>query len=135
MPRSLPPELRGAGSVARVGLESSGGTVVLTVGLRLVVTLAAHWTPPKARAAGWGVTAELQPLRVVSSAGFPAPGVASATFMAVRPGTAAIFAVTDYPCRHTTPMCAVPQREFMVTVRVLPATGTGGGPLPKPAAP
>jgi len=32
-------------------------------------------------------------------------------------------------------MCALPQREFMVTVRVLPPTGTGGGPLPKPAAP
>ena len=135
MPRSLPPELPGAGSVARVGLESNGGTVVLTVGRRLVVTLAANWTPPKQMAVGSSVTAELQPLRVVSSGGFPAPGVASATFMAVRPGTAAIFAVTDYPCRHTTPMCAVPQREFMVTVRVLPPAGTGGGPLPKPAAP
>ena len=98
MPRSLPPEPPGAGSVARVGLESNGGTVVLTVGLRLVVTLAANWTPPRQMAVGSGVTAELQPLRAVSSAGFPAPGVASATFMAVRPGTAAIFAVTDYPC-------------------------------------
>ena len=46
MPRSLPPEPPGAGSVARVGLESNGGTVVLTVGRRLVVTLAANWTPP-----------------------------------------------------------------------------------------
>lgn len=134
MPQSLPPELPGAGSVARVGLESNGGTVVLTVGLRLVVTLAANWTPPKEMASGSGVTAELQPLRAVSSVGFPAPGVASATFMAVRPGTAAIFAVTDYPCLHTTPKCALPQQEFKVTVRVLPPAGTGRGPLPKPAA-
>jgi hypothetical protein len=116
-------------------LESNGGTVVLTVGLRLVVTLAVNWTPPKAMAVGSGVTAELQPLRAVSSAGFPAPGVASATFTAVRPGTAAIVAVTDYPCLHATPVCALPQREFMVTVRVRPPTGTCGGPLPKPAAP
>ena len=86
-------------------------------------------------AAGSSVTAELQPLRVVSSAGFPAPGVASATFMAVRPGTATISAVTDYPCRHATPRCELPQQEFMVTVRVLPPAGTGRGPLPKPAAP
>lgn len=135
MPRSLPPELPGAGSVARVGLESNGGTVVLTVGMRLEVRLAANWTPPKAMAVGSSVTAELQPLRTVSSAGFPAPGIASATFMAIRPGTATIFAVTDYPCLHTTPMCALPQQEFMVTVRVLPPPGTGGGPLPKPAAP
>jgi hypothetical protein len=134
MPRSLPPELPGVGSVARVGLESNGGTVVLTVGLRMVVTLAANWTPPKEMAAGSGVTAELQLLRTVSSVGFPAPGVASATFMAVRPGTATILAVTDYPCLHTTPKCALPQQEFMVTVRVLPPAGTGRGPLPKPAA-
>ena len=32
MPRSLPPEPPGAGSVARVGLESNGGTVVLNRG-------------------------------------------------------------------------------------------------------
>ena len=134
MPRSLPPEPPDAGSVARVGLESNGGTVVLTVGRRLVVTLAANWTPPRQRAVGSGVTAELQPLRAVSSAGFPAPGAASATFMAVRPGTAAVFAVTDDPCRHATPVCALPQQEFTVTVRVLPPAGTGGGPLPKPAA-
>jgi hypothetical protein len=134
MPTSLPPETPGARSVARVGLESNGRTVVLTVGRRLVVTLAANWTPPRGMAAGSGATAELQPLRAVSSVGFPAPVIASAMFMAVRPGTATIFAETDYPCLHATPMCALPQQEFTVTVRVLPPAGTGGGPLPKPAA-
>jgi hypothetical protein len=135
MPPSLPPEMPGVGSVARVGLESNGSTVVLTVGRRLVVTLAANWTPPKGMAAGSSVTAELQPLRAVSSVGFPATVAASAVFLAVRPGIATVFAETDYRCLHATPMCALPQQEFTVTVRVLPPRGTGGWPLPKPAAP
>jgi hypothetical protein len=132
MPTSPPPEMPGVGSSAQIGLSSNGKTVVLTVGRRLVVTLAEGWTAPRARAAGTSVTAQLSPLNVTSSTGFPAAGPASAAFMAVRTGLATVTARTDYACLHTSPGCAPPQRSFTVTVRVLPPTGSGGGALPRP---
>jgi hypothetical protein len=128
MTSSTPPEMPGTGVDARVALTSNGRTVVLTMGRRLVVTLAAGWTAPRAAATATSVTAPLQPLTTMAAVGYPAPGVASATFRAVRTGEARVTA-----CLHSDPTCSA-QQQFALTVRVLPPTGTGGGPLPQPAS-
>jgi hypothetical protein len=118
-----------------VGLAQESQTVTLRVGQRLHVVLAANWTPPQAHTASDSVTAGLQPLRTDSAQGYPAAVVGAARFTAVRTGTAVISASTDFACLHTTPRCLPPQQSFTVTVRVLPQSGTGAGPLPKPAHP
>jgi hypothetical protein len=122
----------GVGSLTWAGLQSNGRTLVLTVGRRLVVSLATGWTAPRAEAADGSVSAGLQPLAVLDAVGFPAAKVAAATFLAVRTGTSVVAAVTDYACLYGTPRCALPQRMFRLLVRVLPPPGAGVGPLPKP---
>ena len=106
----------------QVGLGASGSTIVLRVGQTLAVTLGPHWTPPQAGIRAPGVATAPQPLRMISSVGFPAAGTAAATFAAVRAGTATVTAHTDYACLHTRPRCLPPQELFTLTVRVLPPT-------------
>jgi len=118
---------------AHAGLAANGTSIVVHVGQRLVVDLAEHWTAPAARAREGSVTAPLQPLRRGRAQGFPVPGPASATFTAVRVGSAVVTAKTDYACLHAVPACALPQQSFTVTVRVLPSPGKGAGPPPVPA--
>jgi hypothetical protein len=118
-----------------IGLTDNGKTVTLQTGQRLHVVLAANWTPPQARSSGDSVTASLQPLRTDAAEGFPSGEAGAAMFTAVRTGTAVITARTDFGCLHTTPRCLPPQQSFTVTVRVLPPSGTGAGPLPKPPHP
>lgn len=126
---SAPP----AGSVVAVGLEADGRVITLQVGQRLTVTLAINWTAPRALA-GPSVTAPLQPLRQDAATGFPALVPASATFTAVRTGSAAVTAHTDYACLHTKPACLPAQRAFSMTVQVLPAPGGRAGPQPVPGS-
>jgi hypothetical protein len=116
-----------------VGLSANGSLLVLQVGQQLRVVLGPDWTAPRPVAAD-AVTAPLQPLRTDSVVGYPAPGPASATFTAVRPGVAQVSARTDSGCLHTHPMCALPVRLFSLTVKVLPAPGTPAGPLPQSPA-
>lgn len=116
-----------------IGLPDNGKTVTIWTGQHLAVTLAANWTPPQAQTADNSVTAGLQPLRTDSAQGYPAAVAGTATFTALRAGTAVITAHTDLACLHTTPRCLRPQQSFAVTVRVLPPPGTGAGPLPKQA--
>jgi hypothetical protein len=113
-------------------LAANGTVVIVRVGQQLVVELAEHWTAPAAAAAAASGTAPLQPLRRDRAQGFPVTGAASATFTAVRVGSAVVTASTDYACLHATPACALPQRLFSITVQVLPRPGQGAGPLPVP---
>jgi hypothetical protein len=122
MTSGAPPEMPGTGVDARVGLTSNGGTVLVTVGRRLIVTLAAGWTAPRAAATVTGVTA---PLTTMSAVGFPSPGVASATFRAVRTGEATVTAELGSACLQGMPRCVPAEQEFTMTVRVLPLAGAG----------
>ena len=109
-------DMPGAPGVARVGLGWNGRTVVLAMGQRLAVTLAAGWTPPRVDAAGPGaVLTEMS-----ATGGYPGPAAADAVFRATRRGVAVLTSHTDYRCLHTRPTCARPQGEFQLTVRVLP---------------
>ncbi len=119
--------------VTHAGLAANGTVIRVHVGQRLVVNLAEQWTAPAARARQASATAPLQLLRRGPAQGFPVPGLASATFTAVRVGWAVVTAATDYACLHATPACALAQQQFTVTVQVLPRPGEGAGPLPVPA--
>ncbi len=90
-PRRTAPISTPAGTDISVGLPDNGRTVVAHVGQRIVVTLAAQWTPPQA--AGSAV-------RLVSATGYPAPVLATASLLAVAAGRASISASTDYACLH-----------------------------------
>lgn len=107
--------------------------VTLRVGQRLVVTLGDGWAAPSAHSVAPDSQPRLQPLSRQQAVGYPA-GPAVATFIAVRPGVALVFAPTDALCRHSTPRCAIVQQVFDLSVHVTPVPGTGSGPLPKRAA-
>jgi hypothetical protein len=114
-------------------METDRRVITLHVGQRLTVTLAVNWTAPRA-VAGPSVTAPLQPLRLDSAVGFPAMVPASATFTAVRTGSASVSAHTDYACLHSKPACLPAQHTFSVAVQVLPAPGGRAGPQPVPGS-
>lgn len=136
---TAPPASAGAPSTSAsslpavsLGVLANGRTVVLQVGQRLVVRLAANWTAPTARTPVGGVTSGLQPLRSDWSVGFPAVVIGAAAFTAIRVGEAAVLAQTDYACLHVPPRCALTQDAFAVTIRVQPRPGQRAGPLPQP---
>jgi hypothetical protein len=58
-------------------------------------------------------------LRSVSVAGgYPDRGPMRAVFLAIAPGTAVISTLSDLPCLHAQPRCAVAQRVWTATVVV-----------------
>ena len=56
--------------------------------------------------------------RTEAGGGYPTDTPATATFIAVRTGTAEISSTTDYACLHATPSCALPQQLWSVQIRV-----------------
>jgi hypothetical protein len=55
-------------------------------------------------------------VRTAAAGGFPSGRQAEATFSAVRPGRAELTSMTDYPCLHSMPRCALPQQIWRVRV-------------------
>ncbi|TMK50954.1 MAG: hypothetical protein E6G59_09325 [Actinobacteria bacterium] len=74
------------------------------------VSLPSEYVPPTAQ--GDVLT------RVSSSGGYPTGQRVDATFHAEKSGRTDITSSTDYACLHTTPMCGIPQRLWMVHVVV-----------------
>jgi len=112
--------------VIRVGPDSNGQSVDLTVGQRLVVTLEPDWTPPAVT--GEPADPNTDPLQTESSVGFPEPQSAAGTFLARHSGTATVTATTDCTCLHTAPTCTLPQQAFKITVQVHPVIATTTAP-------
>lgn len=120
-PVSHPPGRIVAGRSGRVTLtqSDSGATVVLARGQFIIVVLGAPgyptWDQPLAAGPQ---AASLR--RVSASGGYPSSAPARATFLAVRPGTAAIRSLTDAACLHAKPRCMIAQRVWQVSVIVRP---------------
>ncbi|HJR19932.1 MAG TPA: hypothetical protein VJ922_09480 [Actinomycetota bacterium] len=56
--------------------------------------------------------------RTQAEGGYPTGSPATATFVAVREGTAGISSTTDHACLHASPSCALPQQLWSVQIRV-----------------
>ena len=98
-------------SGSRTLVESdSGATIKLKVGDVVKVSLPSEYDPPNAQ--GDALT------RVSSSGGYPTGQRVEATFRADNAGRTDITSSTDYACLHTTPMCGIPQRLWIVHVVV-----------------
>mgnify|MGYP001550436798 CR=1 FL=1 len=89
----------------------SNQTVHLHVGDRLKVRLGTSYRRPKSSR-----PKVLE--RLGYSGGYPSSVDARATFKALRTGRADVSSVTDYPCLHTTPRCAIAQQIWTVHVVV-----------------
>jgi hypothetical protein len=96
--------------------SSSGTTVSVTVGQTIAVDLPSSYVP--ITVTGAAVTA------VSSSGGFPTGQPLTATLLAVAPGVLDLRTMTDYPCLHSVPRCAVPQRQWIVHVTVVSSAAT-----------
>src|SRR5215469_10477383 len=85
----------------------SGATVTLAVGQRLTVDLepgpgAYTWDRPQVTGSG------LMLVSVIG--GYPDHGPMRAVYQASSPGTAVVSTVSDAPCLHQSPRCAISQR-------------------------
>jgi hypothetical protein len=86
-------------------------TVVLTVGQTLRVTLPANYHPTTASNSGL--------VRISSSGGFPTGQPLDELYRAATQGSVDLSTLTDDPCLHTTPRCAIPQKLWTVHVTIL----------------
>ncbi len=97
--------------------SDAGATVVLVPGQEITVVLGGQgilrWNRP--RLAG-SVPGTLQQLS--ASGGYPSAAPATASYRAVRHGTAGIISGTNARCLHAHPPCAIPQQLWRVTVVV-----------------
>jgi hypothetical protein len=100
---------RGADVV--VGEEDAGTRVLLRPGQRLSVALGADFRPVEVSAAG-----VLDP--GATSGGYPTGQPLTAVLTAVAPGEVSLSSSTDAACLHESPPCAVPQREWTLSVTV-----------------
>lgn len=98
-------------STVTVTQDDNGTTVVLLVGQTLVVSLDADFRP--VTMSGTGLK------QLSASGGYPTGNPLTAVYRAVAPGSADLDTVTDYPCLHTTPPCALPQMLWTVHVSVI----------------
>lgn len=118
---TAPPRRIVAGRSGQVRLTQSdnGVTVVLRPGQRVVVVLGGQgpgwWDRPRVTGSEPAV------LRLTSaSGGYPQSGPALASFLAIRPGKAAITSMSDAACLHTVPACEIAQQVWQVQVIVRP---------------
>jgi hypothetical protein len=61
-----------------------------------------------------------------SGGGFPTGLPFAALYRAVAPGSVDLSAQIDYACLHATPPCTVPIKLWVVHVRVLDVSNSGG---------
>lgn len=113
---SIPGATRAIAADTSLVESSSGTTVTVAVGQTIAVDLPARYIPITVTGTGVAV--------VSSSGGFPTGGPLAGTFLAVAPGALDLRTMTDYPCLHVVPRCAVPQRQWIVYVIVVPSTRT-----------
>ena len=99
-----------AGSTITVTERHNGTTVTMIVGQTLVVSLGKDYRP--VRLTGTALTL------VSTTGGYPTGQSLRATYRAVAPGTVDLRTMTDYPCLHTTPPCALPQLQWSLRVNV-----------------
>lgn len=98
-------------SGSRTLFESdSGATIKLKVGDVVKVSLPSEYDPPNAQSDVL--------TRESSSGGYPTGQRVEATFRADKSGRTDMTSSTDYACLHTTPMCGIAQRLWMVHVVV-----------------
>lgn len=90
--------------------HDTGTSVVLRTGESVRVMLPAEFVVPHAQ--GDAVT------RTAAVGGYPSGREAEATFTASRPGRAELLSMTDYPCLHSTPRCALPQQIWSVQLAI-----------------
>lgn len=107
-PPTPPPTVTGARTLNE---QDSGTTVILRVGETVGVILPSDYHQPSGR----GDAIE----RTHAGGGYPTGSRATATFTAVRTGSAEISSTTDYACLHATPSCALPQQLWSVRVQVV----------------
>jgi hypothetical protein len=62
------------------------------------------------------------------------PGEAYSTFRAIGTSATTITAITDMPCLHAQPRCAIAQAGWTVNIQILPAGCALSGPPSAPAA-
>jgi hypothetical protein len=103
---------------ATVTDADAGRTVTLLVGQTLAVSLPANYRP--ATASGSALS------QLSSSGGFPTGLPFAALYRAVAPGSVDLSSQTDYACLHATPPCAVPIALWVVHVRVVDGSNSGG---------
>lgn len=106
-PTTPPPTVTGSRTLNE---QDSGTTVILRVGATVRVILHSDYQQPSGR----GDAIE----RTQAGGGYPTGSPATATFTAVRMGSAEISTTTDYACLHATPSCALPQQLWSVQIRV-----------------
>ena len=56
--------------------------------------------------------------RTAAMGGYPSGREAEATFTAKRPGRVELESMTDYPCLHSMPTCALPQQIWSVQLAI-----------------
>jgi hypothetical protein len=100
------------GSATRVTEGDDGRTLEIPVGRRLRVELGRDYLPLR-------VSGDAVVTLVRATGGFPTGRPLVALLAAVRPGTATLRSSTDFPCRHDSPPCALPQQEWRLSVNVL----------------
>jgi hypothetical protein len=76
----------------------------------VLVVLPADYVVPHAE--GDAVT------RTAPAGGYPSGREVEATFTASRPGRVELVSMTDYPCLHSTPRCALPQQIWRVQLAI-----------------
>jgi hypothetical protein len=112
----LPPVTSAALPGTTLTFASNGVTVSVAAGQHVAVDLGPEpgvyaWQPLRLTGAA------LQPVSVAG--GYPDRGPMQAVFLAAVPGTAVISTLSDMPCLHAHPRCAVVQRVWTATVIVL----------------
>jgi hypothetical protein len=111
-----PPSRQSSTSAGTVSLTASdaGRTIDVSIGTRIEIDLAPNvgsYHPPTSDAAP--VLREHD-----QHGGYPGATTAIAEFRALGQGTAHITSETDLACLHVKPVCAPPQRQFLVTIVV-----------------
>lgn len=59
--------------------------------------------------------------RVSAGGGYPSSAPARARFLAIRTGTTLIESITDAPCLHRKPSCAIAQQVWQISVIITAA--------------
>ena len=100
------------GWTTRVTEGDAGRTLEIPVGRQLTVELGRDYLPLR-------VSDNAAVTLVRTTGGFPTGRPLVALLAAAGPGMATLSSSTDFPCRHDSPPCALPQQEWRLAVNVL----------------